>query len=104
MVAKDESENVGNISNEAVKDIAHAALLKGMGKMYHKPDVNFIKIKCMPRLKIASNRRTLCIFLSVSIVALFFIVKYIVVHFTHVHTHTHTYACTHTVLFSFLLF
>jgi hypothetical protein len=62
MIAKDESESVGNISNEAVKDIAHAALLKGKEIVYHKPDVNFIKRKCMPRLKIASNRCTLYYF------------------------------------------
>jgi hypothetical protein len=50
--------------------------------VYHKPDVNFKKIKCMPRLKI-----THCvIFLSVSIAALFFIVKCIFVHFTSMHT------------------
>jgi len=47
------------MSNEAVKDIVHAALLKGKGKVYHKHDVNFKKIKYMPRLKIANNRRTL---------------------------------------------
>jgi len=58
MMARDESEDVGNISNEAVKDIVHAALLTGKGKVYHKPDVNFEKIKCVPRLKIANNRRT----------------------------------------------
>jgi hypothetical protein len=32
MIARDESEDVGNISNETVKDIVHAALLKGKGK------------------------------------------------------------------------
>jgi hypothetical protein len=51
MKAKDESEDIGNIPNEAVKDIVHAALLTGKGKVYPKPDVNFIKIKCMPQAK-----------------------------------------------------
>jgi len=58
LMAWNESEDVGNISNEALKDLVHAALLTGKGKVYHKPDVNFKRIKCMPRLKITNNRRT----------------------------------------------
>jgi hypothetical protein len=62
MMARDESEDVANLWNEVVKDIVHAALLKGKGEVYHKPDVNFKKMKCMPRLKIANNRHTLYLF------------------------------------------
>lgn len=44
MTTNGESEDVDGITNEAVKDIVHAALLNGKGKVYHKSDVDFRKI------------------------------------------------------------
>jgi len=99
---KDESEDVGNISSEAVKDTLHAALLKGKGKVYHKPDVNFKKIKYMPRLKITHNRHTLYHFFNLFTLQLYFLL--LKVSLSTLHACTHIYACTHRVLFSCLLF
>jgi hypothetical protein len=95
MIARDESEDVGNISNEAVQDIVHAALLKGMGKVYHKPDLNFRKIKCMPRLKIANNGHTLYHFFSLLALQFYFLLLNVSLSTLHVCTHTHTHTCLH---------
>jgi hypothetical protein len=44
MMARGESEDVDNITNETVKYIVHPTVLNVKGKVYHKPDFNFKKI------------------------------------------------------------